>query len=146
MKQKKHKKEDCFYFTGVYCENTHEYECTRGHCACSACFEYMNWWQRLCMTIEVELLQRRIWLDSIFHKRKLFRKKTGKRNSEMSKYIDLASYAPAKCKHFVCGDCTIQHQADGDFKSCHTDYPECEKAEWNGSNDEDFDELVTELN
>ena len=69
MKSKKHKREDCFYFTGVYCENTHEYEC-----ACHACFEFMNWWQRLCMRIEVELLQRGIWLDSIFHKKELFRK------------------------------------------------------------------------
>ena len=74
-KRKSIKKEDCFYFTGVYCENTHEYECARGHCTCHACFEYMNWWQRFCMRIEVELLQRRIWLDSIFHKRKLFRRK-----------------------------------------------------------------------
>lgn len=69
FKKNQYKREDCFYFTGVYCENTHEYECARGHCACHACFEYMNWWQRLCMRIEVELLQRGVWLDSIFHKR-----------------------------------------------------------------------------
>lgn len=68
----KYLKEDCFYFTGVYCENTHEYECARGHCACHGCYEYMNWWQRFCMRIEVELLHRGIWLDHIFHKRELF--------------------------------------------------------------------------
>lgn len=47
----------------------------------------------------------------------------------MSKYIDIVSYVPRKCKYFVCGDCTIQYQADGDFKSCHTDYPECKLAD-----------------
>ena len=65
------RKEDCFYFTGVYNENTHEYECTRGHCPCHGCYEYMNWWERFKMRIEVEYLQFRMWLDSKIHKVKL---------------------------------------------------------------------------
>lgn len=38
-------------------------------------------------------------------------------------------YKPRICKHFCLGDCCIQFQENGDFKSCGTDYPECELAE-----------------
>lgn len=43
-------------------------------------------------------------------------------------YLELR-YAPRKCKHFCMGDCCIQYQENGDFKSCHTDYPDCKLAE-----------------
>jgi hypothetical protein len=32
-------------------------------------------------------------------------------------------YAPRKCKHFVCGDCSISG------RTCMSDYPECRAAE-----------------
>lgn len=52
---------------------------------------------------------------------------SGKRGVGMS-YLELR-YAPRKCKHFCMGDCCIQYQENGDFKSCHTDYPDCKLAE-----------------
>lgn len=43
------------------------------------------------------------------------------------------NYAPRKCKYFCCGDCIIQHDKLGDFKTCMTDIPDCKLGELNES-------------
>lgn len=35
------------------------------------------------------------------------------------------TYAPRECKYFCCGDCVIQYNELGDFKTCMIDIPDC---------------------
>ena len=55
---KKRDYRECFYFSGVYCENSHVYEClmTGGTCCLSACdFCSDSFWKRLEFDLALEL-------------------------------------------------------------------------------------------
>jgi len=70
-------REDCFYFTGVYCENAHCYECLYSHDICDCCCWFMskNPIKRFLFFIELKMIQFKIDFFNWRHRNDFKRKR-----------------------------------------------------------------------